>query len=770
MMGNNSNVIAFEQHGAGPKKPEAPSEALGLLNGCRDRLIHGVSTGFAEGISGARDHLFDLADSSSSLQMQTLYFAAQRSLSTRGQEILQRFRAAFTRSFDTAVISFRETTGQSHADAFIDLSLVKDSDFERDLAIGKLSSRTLYNCTQQLIALERRMAAIQGVSQIHQDSNPLFPKTLFTAFLKATEEMDISDQIGIALVQEFERQIQGKLPNLYGQINSFLVDNGVLPKIPLGLQDKIQPMALAERSEPHQPSNTEGIEPAPQVNSADHLFAQLMSRLKSGYEGSIAEASFYDAPPPDLLQTKILEALTSIQRGSVNHWALPGIEHTRDDQGTSAILRQIRTAPIISQANAGNAVTTDIVAALFDYLLADSDIPESLRVQLGRLQIPVLKVALMDKGFFSNHQHPARRLLDLMANASLGWNDRDAPRLYAKIKSIVDEVVQKFDRDVAVIASQPDKLESFIAKEDERARKRNAELASEIDRSERARNAELVATQQVHRQMEAQDLPPLIRNFLNKIWRLVLALTYAKSGADSRCWRGALRTMNDLIWSVTPKAHKEQRQRLYDLLPGLLERLDEGIELLKLNREDKDEFFSQLAQLLANTVAPGTKLGSDKSRAEDEIALSKLETSSLAENLRTEFFTGISPEILEQGQRSIDRPIQALSDDTKPEISEHPHTQEPGTAEQEDGDEHLRRARKLEVGARVEFCTKRGNRRTFRLTWISGLRNIFLFTDRQGDDALTLPVIRLAERLRDDSARVLTDGRLTHRAIGSMLK
>ena len=38
---------------------------------------------------------------------------------------------------------------------------------------------------------------------------------------------------------------------------------------------------------------------------------------------------------------------------------------------------------------------------------------------LGRLQIPTLKVALLDKSFFSSKSHPARRLLDDVAHLEL---------------------------------------------------------------------------------------------------------------------------------------------------------------------------------------------------------------------------------------------------------------------------------------------------------------------------------------------------------------
>ena len=76
-----------------------------------------------------------------------------------------------------------------------------------------------------------------------------------------------------------------------------------------------------------------------------------------------------------------------------------------------------------------DAVTVDVVAMLFDLLLNDRELPDALRAQIGRLQIPVLKVAMMDKAFFADRQHPARRLLDTIAGSATGWRDEELPRL-----------------------------------------------------------------------------------------------------------------------------------------------------------------------------------------------------------------------------------------------------------------------------------------------------------------------------------------------------
>ena len=117
---------------------------------------------------------------------------------------------------------------------FGELSLIADEDFEQELTIGRLSSRANYNCSQQLTALDRRLAALRRGERIAQDENPLYPKAVFAAFLVACKAQGACDQVELVLLQEFGHQIADALPKVYQEINRYLVDRGVLPGIPLG--------------------------------------------------------------------------------------------------------------------------------------------------------------------------------------------------------------------------------------------------------------------------------------------------------------------------------------------------------------------------------------------------------------------------------------------------------------------------------------------------------------------------------------------------------
>jgi hypothetical protein len=159
-------------------------------------------------------------------------------------------------------------------------------------------------------------------------------------------------------------------------------------------------------------------------------------------------------------------------------------------------------------------MTIDIIAMLFDNIFEDSHIPSSAKALLGRLQIPTLKVALLDKSFFSSKAHPARRLLDLLAQAAIGVDEgssRESPAL-AMIEGVVDRVLAEFETDLALFEEMAQRVAAFIEQQKSAEGaivERSARLIEERERDEIARE---VAEQEIGRRLESRaGVPPAVR-------------------------------------------------------------------------------------------------------------------------------------------------------------------------------------------------------------------------------------------------------------------
>ncbi len=718
-----------------------------LLAGCRDRLAHGVATAFAEDMAGAAANFVTLADRATRADAQDRYFAAHRMLTRRGQDLLQQFRQEFVSSCDQTLQLLAQPLIQRAPAAFGELSLIADEDFEQELTIGRLSSRANYNCAQQLTALDRRLAALRRGERIPQDENPLYPKAVFAAFLDACKALGACDQVELVLLQEFGHQVADALPKVYQEINRYLVDRGVLQEIPLGgaasfdigarAADNTTNTGYAESTAtPPQPTTLPNI-PAPFPDPAAHagatipsdVFAQIAYRLLSSQGQARTQPPFPGAVGP-------AQALTQLQRGDFDSQQFPGIDPRQMDHSAADLLRRLRSTPLIAWSHPMDAVTVDVVAMLFDLLLNDRDLPDALRAQIGRLQIPVLKVAMMDKAFFADRQHPARRLLDAIAGSATGWRDEELPRLIDKVRDVCEAVLNGFDKDITIFSAQLALLTEFLADEEEKGQEATERRRSEVERLERSAQVRHEVSQQVLRHVSDPNLPELIRSFLDGSWRVVLAKAYLNPGEGDQAWQGAIATMDDLVWSVAPKTTPAERRRLFEALPDILSRLRKG--LASVDRENEwDEFFTRLMPRHMEAIRPD--------------------------------LPATAPRQLEPVER-------------RPDIAPHVPAPTPvaaapvatpattGPASHAAPDEHYTEvARGLELGAWIEFKSARGTRRAMRLNWSSQQKGAYLFANLQGDDTLIMATTRLAERLRDGTARILSRDSLTERAVAQLM-
>jgi enterochelin esterase-like enzyme len=122
---------------------------------------------------------------------------------------------------------------------------------------------------------------------------------------------------------------------------------------------------------------------------------------------------------------ELIGSLTRLQQGDLG--VIAGAPATLDasvlTSGTTNVVRELKSTQIGSSVDQSDALTMDIVAMLFDQIFGDKRVPYALKVLIGRLQIPVVKVAVLDKKFFSKKSHPARRMLDTLGEFALGLDE-----------------------------------------------------------------------------------------------------------------------------------------------------------------------------------------------------------------------------------------------------------------------------------------------------------------------------------------------------------
>ncbi len=275
---------------------------------------------------------------------------------------------------------------------------------------------------------------------------------------------------------------------------------------------------------------------------------------------------------------------------------LPGLGPVQIDPRGGQVLQQLRSSPLVSGSNPVDALTIDIVALLFDAIFQDPNPSAALRAEIARLQIPVLKVALMDKAFFSNTRDPARRLVDGIASAGIGRDESEETRLTEKIRTNVDHMVAGLETNVDIFERQDKALEDFLQEEQLRAKSRTSQVVVEPEEQDRQAPAHARVYARIASRVARRTVPNLVADFLGRHWRPVRAQAFNQAGQQAEPWILAIATMDDLLWSLERKTSPEDRARLLGTLPSLLKRLRTSLEALDIT-DAWDPFFAQLIRL-----------------------------------------------------------------------------------------------------------------------------------------------------------------------------
>src|SRR5690606_9459608 len=239
-----------------------------------------------------------------------------------------------------------------------------------------------------------------------------------------------------------------------------------------------------------------------------------------------------------------------------------------------------------TRAAAINQIDDDVinlVSMMFEFILDDRNLAAPMKALIGRLQIPMVKVAIADKTFFSKGGHPARRLLNEMAMACLGWQESSDENqrkdsLYNKMEETVRVILTEFDTNMEIFERLLVDFRSYLDKEKRRAQileQRTIDAEDGKAKSERGR-AQVDA--ELNRICTGKNLPVAVTKLLREAWANVMFITTLKLGVESEEWRNCSATAQQLVWSVTAPMDKDNRQRLLKLMPELLQRLRTGLE------------------------------------------------------------------------------------------------------------------------------------------------------------------------------------------------
>ncbi len=508
-------------------------------------------------------------------------------------------------------------------------------------------------------------------------------------------------------------------------------------------------------------------------------------------------------------EASLVASLTRIQRGDPGALASGNLALAANltTPGTTNVVRALRSTSLASGLGHMDSVTLDIVALLFDQIFAYEKIPPSMKGLIGQLQIPLLKVAILDKSFFCKETHAARKLLDCLGDIAVNLNADlgESSPLYGQIQRTVRELADGFQDNVDIFDRLHKELERFVAGQNQAATEQVKLVARRIEYKERLALAKAVAQHEILQRAKSGSIPRVVLRFLTDHWIKVMLIAHAKHGAESEAWNKAVATMDLLVWSVRAKHSPADRRTLAAVLPRLLRRLDTGMRKLGIEDNERKHFFTKLMRCHTNALnaAPSRQVGAAEPAL---LARSVLTANALVPAVNEESkaaFAGLNGQTpgSSGGRARPSKPhapaVTPEDDDTGPAIGPpefHALTirnpfgdgdieieeiswsdlsaggklalDSSGAGTATGGDENSRMAGSLREGACVDFSDENNNKRRARLFYVSPLRRTYLFVNRESGSVSEYSRYQLARALRAGWASVVETTPLFDQAMG----
>lgn len=762
-MKTDANVVPLNKVAPERSSPPVVGRLPVVLIQLRDKSALQLKAALQALFDNADDTLFEMADRATSNNEQNAYFETMRDLRLKRKSIERGFLQKLFESF-TALTQYEVDKPPSlTAVSFDSLSLVREDELEESVALEAMVAKVLSRDGTALGQLTTRINTLIS-KPLDEKTNPLGPAALCGFFMEACSSLGVEIRVKLIILKLFEKYVLGDLDQLYAEANQAMVAAGILPDLPaVAVQRRNSGRAAPARGREAEASPTAATGGAGDFSEQDvqEVFGALQGLLAS-VRGSALPRRERPADAMPISSNDLMRLLSHMQQRAP--------AQASEDFDLREQLEQLLTR---ASAKSGKTrvvgeVDEDVinlVSMLFEFILDDRTLPDSLKALIGRLQIPMLKVAVIDKTFFNRGSHPARRLLNEIASAALGWVDQDDAKrdsLYQKIEQVVQRLLNDFVDDPLIFSEL---LADFIAfTGDER---RRSELLEQRTRdaeegSAKAEMARREVEQALNERLLGKTLPEVVVRLLQEAWSKVLMLACLKHGVHSDEWRGVLATMDDLIWSVEPHDDPEARMRLLELVPGLLKALREGMASAAFDPFATGEFFSQLEVLHVQAFQRFKRSLPEESLeaaapAADESGAAVVEAEAVLPLLE------LPPEVVEQEPAMLEvvEEIVLSAPGARSEV-------EPEVSLAAD-DESLQQVDALHVGSWVEFQEDEEHKLRCKLAAVIKPTGKYIFVNRTGMKVLEKTRMGLAVEFRRQAIRLLDDALLFDRALESVI-
>jgi len=739
----------------------------------------------------ADDALFKIAENSDKGADKNFYLDSMRIVRLQRESFEKEYFDQLASDFDQYISKSSARMKAVPSEEKIDydnMELVSEDDLEITIATERLVQKIQSLYVQDLTAINKRMAVLFSVDKVDEDKIPFGAHMLVKAYASAAEKIDLPLEVRIILLKLFDFQCINGLAVLYQTINNKFIEADILPVIKTTYKqgDPAPNLGALPGADPLDPNTDvwgalQGLlsqRPAGMpgggmnIGAAGGGFAggaPGMAGFAAGQSGGYYQPGMMpggggggtagaNGPFVMIQPNEMLSSLTNLQKGFDTSALSEG-------GGALAVGTYVRSQLQVSDAD-GNISRgiqqldndlIDVVCLIFEYILDDPQLPTGAKASIARLQIPMLKVAMLDKEFFSMNGHPARNLLNKLAQSALGLDessDIDNPIL-TKINEITETILHEFADNIDLFSMLDSDFSEFLLEHNAQESNSLSDIEKRLKEREELALARAWVRETLESHLLGRELPAVVADIILGPWKDVMLHTYLQEGENSSLWKTQIRFIDVLVWSIEPKQKNVDRKKLGKIIQHLIVTLRQGLEQIDYPEPEIDAVFTYLEPLHMASVRgeeyTNNGVVETDSTLPIELVTNEDGSSEIVDTEEPAADAGMADKVilenivLESWEESYDPLFDAVDD------------------------EYLDLARHMEMGKWVEFKSEDGKSRRAKLAWKSDLLGEYTFLNWKFDVVADKKLNELAEDLRNGNANIIDDVPLMDRALSAVL-
>ncbi|MBQ0761553.1 MAG: DUF1631 domain-containing protein [Marinobacter psychrophilus] len=734
----------------------------------RDASAQSIRTVLNQFFDRADDALFELADRASTDQEQTRYFDAMRELRLRRKSMTVAVLHHVGQAFND-IGKFRPQSTVPSFDSVDEgsLSLLDHAELEQQVAIDNMVTKLRYQYSEALRHLSLRVRHLLPGVTLEDDQVPLCPEVLCGGLAAASKNLDVDIKARLIVLKLFDQLLVTSLGEVYHGANVTLIKEGVLPDSkavrPVQTTRSRQDAPVPPPSAVYREADGYGVgQPQAEVSAA--TFSQLSALLRQA-QPAYGDGQAHASGGQWLQTDALLARLSQVQAAFSND---PGAPLAPLNQQLQTVL-QNSSGQSLRPGQVDNDVI-NLVAMLFEFILDDRHLHSVMKSLLGRLQIPILKVALTDKNFFNRGGHPARKLLNEMALAATGWTEKRPGQrdpLLDKISAVVNRILAEFSTDVSLFNELLDDFSQYSDLDQRRSDLVEQRLRDAEEGRARHEQAIADAKELLHKAMDGRLLPEPVQDMLNGPWSHYLHWLALHESTDSKAWQRAKTLTEQLIWTIDPvPLTATTHELLQQTIPQVIEQLRGALEGvawdgLSVEMVIRDLELVHLDVFQRLVITPSEAADNDHAQIDDS-------QESLAD--RADAVPSVTTET-SAGASHLAPALPVAADDPEEAVVARlpePEVAEPTRAQPVVAEEWLAKADGLRVGCWLEL-NRDGSQIRCKLAAFIRAVDKYIFVNRSGAKVAEYRRNELAEMMAQGHIQILDDGLIFDRALESII-